>query len=132
MARVCGGLRQTANFSNQLFPADLECFVYFFSFCQFGDRRAAGHRRNTTFGAKSNIGDALAFCVLTLEAKREFENVSADWILQARAAVGRLNFTSVSRMLEMVQQFSGIHRNDCNSVAREFARNPDSILLRIP
>jgi len=99
MTSVRRGLRQSSNFADQFFPADLPRFVHTFSFGQLGDRRPASHHWDTTLGAKPNIRDALA---PTFEAKSKFENVSADRVLQARATVGRLDFTRVARTLEMV------------------------------
>lgn len=95
-------MRQASDFFHQLFPADFSRFVDFFPFHQLGDRRSASHRRNATFGAKANVGDALAFPFFTFKAKRKFENIAADRILESRCAIRRLNFTRVARMLEMV------------------------------
>ena len=102
MARVGGGLRQASDFFHQLFPADFSRFVDFFPFHQFGDRRSASHRWNATFRAKTNVRNALAFSLSAFEAKCELENIAADRVLQARAAIRSVNFTGVARMLEMV------------------------------
>jgi hypothetical protein len=99
MAGMSRGLRQTSNFADQLFPADPPRFVHSFPPSQFGDRRATSHRRNAAFRTKANVGDALA---PVFKAKRKLKNVAADRILQARNAIGRVNFTRVARMLEMV------------------------------
>ena len=114
MAGVSGGLRQTSDFLNQLFPFQLPRFVHTLAFDQLGDGRAAGHRRNTAFGAKANVGDALPFQLRLLQAffqpEAELQNVSACRVFQARDRVGILNFSGVAWVLKVVQQFGGIHR----------------------
>ncbi len=124
MARMVRCSGQPANFMNQLFPADLPRFIRTFSFGQLSDRRSASHHWNATSGAKPNIRNALAFSFPALKAKREFKNVSANRILEPCAAIRRLNFTRVARMLEMVQQFGGIHSSNCNAAAGELAPRP--------
>jgi len=111
---VGGGWRQASDFADQLFPAHLPGFVYIFALDQLRDRRTAGHRRNATLGTKANVGDAPAF-----QFQREFQNVSAGGVFQARGAVGSFNLARVSGVLKMVQEFGRIHilivMRDCNA-----------------
>jgi hypothetical protein len=100
-----GGLRQAPDFANQLFPAHVPGFVYTLAIDQLRDGRPAGHRRNTALGAKANVGDSVAF-----QFNCEFKNVSASGVLQLRGGVGGFDFTRVSRVLKMVQEFGRIHK----------------------
>ena len=100
-----GGLWQTTNFANQLFPAYLPCFFYRLVPGQLRDGRCARHRWHTSFSAEGNVGNASP-----IQFQRKFQDVSANGILQARARIGSFNLARVSRILKMIQKFSGIHR----------------------
>ena len=100
-----GGLRQAADFANQLFPAYAPGLVYIFAFDQLRDGRSAGHRRNAALGTKANVGDALAF-----QLKCELQNVSAGGVLQLRGGVGSFDLACVSWVLKMIEKFGRIHR----------------------
>lgn len=101
---VRGRLWHSANVSHQFFPAHPPRFLDGLAFGQFGDSRSAGHRRNASLGAETNVGDALV-----LQLQREFENVSASWVFETRGRVGRRNFTGISRVLKMIQKLGRIH-----------------------
>src|SRR5271169_702721 len=113
---MVGGLRQASNFLNQLFAFQLPRCVQIFAFDQLRNRRPASYSRNAAFGAKANVGDALYFQLrlfqsLVFQSDAEFQDISARWVFQLRAGVGSFNFTRVARVLEMVEEFGGIHRS---------------------
>jgi len=56
-----GGLRQAAEFTDQVFPAELAGFVDGLALDQLGEGGAASDGRNATFGAEANVDDTPAF-----------------------------------------------------------------------
>jgi iron complex transport system substrate-binding protein len=115
MAGVGGGWRQASYFLNQHLPAHPAPFIYFLAFDQFGDRRSAGHGWNAAFGAKAYVSYTVVFrfCLVKsicfVQSKGELQNVSAGGIFQSSNGVGRFNLARVSRVLEMVENFGGVH-----------------------
>lgn len=105
VAGVDGGLRQATDFANQLFAAHQPGVIYTFAFDQLRDGRPTGHCWHAPFGAKANLGDTPP-----IQFQREFQDVSASGVLQARTRVGSFNLARVSRVLKMIQEFGGIHR----------------------
>jgi len=102
---VRGSLRQATDFANQVFSAHLPGLVYILAFDQLRDGRPASHRRHTSFGAKTNVGDALP-----IQFQGKLQDVSASGVLQASESVGSCNLARVSRVMKMVQEIGRIHR----------------------
>lgn len=101
---VGGGFRQSSDFLQQVFFGDLARSFHIFIFCQLGDGRCAGHGRDAALGAETDVGDAAG-----LEFEREFEDVSAGGIFYAYGCVGGVERAGVARMVEMVEEFGGVH-----------------------
>lgn len=111
MRRVPGSLRQASDFPEQRFPADCSRLVNGFALDQLGDRRSASHRRHAAFGTKSDVGDRAP---TQLQAK--LQNVSAGWIFQLSRRIWSFHDAGISRMLEMVEQFSRVHSAILNAL----------------
>ncbi len=112
---VAGDFRQSTYVVQQVFPSDLTSRDHRLASCQLGDGRTARHRRNAALGAKADVGDAIPF-----QSHREFEDVAADWILQARGGIGRVDCAGVARVLEMVKEFGGVHIAIVMGASRSF------------
>lgn len=117
MNGVAGRLRHAANALQQRCPADLARVLDRVAPCQFRDRGAAGDGRNTAFRAKTNVRNSVS-----LQLQREFHDVSTRRIFQRRHRVGTLQFSCISRILEMVEQFSRVHTTIVNTHRAAMAR----------
>jgi len=109
---VTRGFRQSTNFTNQLFPGDGPRRVDRVALDQFGDCRSARDRRDAAFGAKANVGDRPL-----VQLHAQLQNISTRRILQPRPGIGLFHGARVSRMREMVEEFSGVHSAILNALA---------------
>ncbi len=110
MAGVMGRLRQASDFPNQFFAAQSPRCVQILAYDQLSKRRPASYSRNAALSAKANVGDAFFFQLCLLQSNAEFQDVSTSRVFQLHGRIGIFNFTGVAWILEMVEEFGGIHR----------------------
>ena len=111
MAGMTGGLGKASHFVQKVFPAYQAGLFQGLTFYEFGNRRTTGHGRNAAFGPKTDIRNAVIF-----QAEREFEGVSAGGVFLARGAIRSLERAYISRVLKVIEQFGGVHREICKCV----------------
>lgn len=98
------GLRQAADSFQQIFSLDGSRLLHRSPFGQLGDRRTTSHGWNTPLRPETDVRNASA-----LQSKCQFQDISADGILDPGPCVGVGNFPGIARILKMIEKFAGIH-----------------------
>ena len=115
---------QAADGFHQFLATQLTGFRDGFSLHNIGEQRGAGHSGDASLGKKSNIFDAAID-----DSKSKFQDVAAGRIVELDRRIRICDLAGVAWMLEVIEDFRGIHRRKLYRACVARAWPVDIVLL---
>lgn len=118
MAGVSRRLRQASHSGYKIAGLKILRFVDSETLDHPSESGTACHHWHAPLGEKASLcNEALR------KPKRQFQDISAGGVFQFRTRIGAIQLSGISRMLEVVENFWGVHHDDCNLSASPAGTN---------